>query len=134
MIKNTDADLLAAQENDARITKIGGFLRKYAIDELPQFFNVFLGQMSTVGPRPLMVNEEIEFNQLIPNFSKRLISKPGITGLSQSFGYKGMVEGLVDIKIRMKLDMLYAEKQSLWLDVKLIMNTLKYIFAQIGIQ
>jgi putative colanic acid biosysnthesis UDP-glucose lipid carrier transferase len=132
MIKNQDAHRLAAQENDARITKIGGFLRKYAIDELPQFFNVLFGQMSIVGPRPLMIFEEKKFNELVPNFSARLTRRPGITGLAQSYGYKGMVYDLADIRIRMRLDMMYDLKQSLWLDIKLIGNTIYYLVKQIG--
>lgn len=127
MHKNKEADELPAQEDDIRITKFGGVLRKYALDELPQFFNVLIGDMSVVGPRPLMVNEEKSFNEIVPNFSSRLISKPGVSGLAQANGYKGIVNNNADIRVRYRLDKLYINKQSLWLDIKIIARTIMYL-------
>ncbi|MGB1040162.1 MAG: sugar transferase [Flavobacteriales bacterium] len=130
MIKNNEAHDLPAQEDDTRITKLGGFLRKYAIDELPQFFNVLLGDMSVVGPRPLMIKEEEKFNKIVSGFSSRLISKPGVTGLAQANGYKGIVNDNADMRIRYRLDKLYSEKQSLALDVKIIFKTITYLLKK----
>ena len=127
MLKNKEADDLPAQEDDTRITKFGSILRKYALDELPQFFNVLIGDMSVVGPRPLMVNEEKLFNEIVPNFSSRLISKPGVSGLAQANGYKGIVNNDADIRVRYRLDKLYFAKQSLGLDLKIIVRTIMYL-------
>lgn len=127
MKKNTIHDFLPAQIDDNRITKFGAFLRKYALDELPQFFNVLLGNMSVVGPRPLMLSDEEKFNKLIPNFSSRLVMKPGITGFAQAFGYKGYVGSRVDIANRYRLDKKYNQIQSFWLDIKLIFFTIKTV-------
>lgn len=127
MKKNTIHDFLPAQIYDNRITKFGAFLRKYALDELPQFFNVLLGNMSVVGPRPLMLSDEEKFNKLIPNFSSRLVMKPGITGFAQAFGYKGYVGSRVDIANRYRLDKKYSQIQSFWLDIKLIFFTIKTV-------
>jgi putative colanic acid biosynthesis UDP-glucose lipid carrier transferase len=125
MKKNSFQHQIPAQIDDTRITKFGAFLRKYALDELPQFLNVLLGSMSVVGPRPLMLSDEEKFNELIPNFSSRLVMKPGITGFAQAFGYKGYVGSRVDIANRYRLDKKYSQIQSLWLDIKLIFFTIK---------
>ncbi len=124
MIKNRKANILPAQIDDVRITKIGKWLRKLGLDELPQLFNVLKGEMSLVGPRPLMVKEEQAFNKTIPGFSTRLISKPGITGLSQAFGKKGYAHTIYDIRERYRIDKLYSTKHSVWLDVKILMRTI----------
>ncbi len=125
MKKNSFQHQIPAQIDDTRITNFGAFLRKYALDELPQFLNVLLGSMSVVGPRPLMLSDEEKFNELIPNFSSRLVMKPGITGFAQAFGYKGYVGSRVDIANRYRLDKKYSQIQSLWLDIKLIFFTIK---------
>jgi putative colanic acid biosynthesis UDP-glucose lipid carrier transferase len=127
MKKNSFQHQIPAQIDDTRITNFGAFLRKYALDELPQFLNVLLGSMSVVGPRPLMLSDEEKFNELIPNFSSRLVMKPGITGFAQAFGYKGYVGSRVDIANRYRLDKKYSQIQSLWLDIKLIFFTIKTI-------
>ena len=130
MIKNYESDKVAAIIDDKRVTKIGAILRKYALDELPQFYNVLKGEMSVVGARPLMTFEENKFNELIPNFSSRLILKPGITGLSQSNGYKGFMRDSHDVVIRYRIDKLYVKKQSFMLDINIIIQTVLYIFKQ----
>jgi len=129
MVDNREANRVPAKERDKRITKFGRILRKYAVDELPQFINVFLGEMSIVGPRPLMVSEEQEWNEKKEGFSKRLIVKPGVTGLAQANGYKGIINHPADLSIRFRLDKLYIQKQSLWVDFKIIVRTIFYIFT-----
>lgn len=124
MKKNSEADKLAAQINDERITICGAFFRKYGLDEFPQFFNVLKGEMSIVGPRPLMVNDEKHFAKRIPDFSSRLAMKPGITGLSQSKGYKGLVTGDADIKRRFVLDKFYERNYTLKFDFIIMYNTI----------
>jgi putative colanic acid biosynthesis UDP-glucose lipid carrier transferase len=129
MEKNKGSNLESTSYNDQRITNSGTFLRKYGIDELPQFINVLFGQMSVVGPRPLMVVEEIKFSKVIPNFTSRLNVKPGITGLAQSHGYKGYIETDYDLRMRYKLDKAYSIKVTLYKDVKIVLETLKYILS-----
>ncbi len=127
---NKQADDVPAQVNDNRITKLGCYLRRYGIDELPQFINVLKGEMSVVGPRPLMISEEIKFNALVDGFSSRLVSKPGITGLAQAYGYKGMIYGNYDIRVRYRLDRLYSKQQSMMLDLEIVFKTFLYLLRQ----
>ena len=130
MIENKEAHTLPAKVNDVRITRIGHLLRKSGIDELPQLFNVLKGDMSLVGPRPLMLHEEQMFSDLIDRFSSRLVSKPGITGLSQCNGKKGFVESIYDIRERYRIDKLYSKKQSIELDIKILMKTLYTMYVR----
>lgn len=124
MTINADADILIAQINDSRITKTGHFFRKYGLDELPQFINVLKGEMSIIGPRPLMISEEQDYSGKIQNFSSRLEAKPGITGLSQSLGKKGYVNSIYDIRERYKIDKLYLKRASFFLDLKILFSTI----------
>lgn len=130
MVINRKANIQAAELDDVRITRIGKWLRRFGIDELPQLFNVLQGQMSIVGPRPLMVKEERTYNEDIPGFSNRLRSKPGITGLSQSLGKKGYVDTIYDIRERYKIDMLYSTKKSVMLDVKIVLRTVYNMYLR----
>lgn len=130
MRNNDSSDHLAAQINDERITVLGKHLRKYGLDELPQFFNVLLGDMSIVGPRPLMIYEEEQFSKIIPHFSSRLKIKPGITGLAQAHGYKGLVNDIFDIRLRYKLDLLYEKRYNVIVDIHIIFKTLIYLLKQ----
>ena len=120
---NKTADLMQVSKNDPRITKTGAFLRKTSIDELPQFFNVFLGNMSVVGPRPHMISETERFAAKIDKFMVRHFIKPGITGLAQTNGYRGEVENEQDIINRVKYDIFYIENWSILLDLKIIFYT-----------
>ena len=128
MYPNQLADLKQVSENDNRVTKIGKILRKTSIDELPQFINVFKGEMSVVGPRPHMVNENERFLKKIDKFMGRHYIKPGITGLAQVKGYRGEVKTDEDIINRLKYDLFYIENWSLWLDIKIILFTIFNIF------
>lgn len=121
---NPEAHLEQVSKNDPRITRVGRFLRKTSIDELPQFINVFLGQMSVVGPRPHMVSHTEMYAQRVNKFMVRHFVKPGITGLAQTKGYRGEVEKETDIIHRVKYDIFYMENWSILLDIKIIFMTI----------
>ena len=121
---NSKADLDLASKQDTRITKVGKFIRKTSIDELPQFFNVFLGEMSVVGPRPQMVSINNYYAMNVNKFMARHFVKPGITGLAQIKGYRGEVETDQDIINRVKYDIFYMENWSIVLDVEIILKTI----------
>lgn len=123
MVVNRDADTKQATVNDPRITKLGAFLRKTSIDELPQFINVFLGSMSVVGPRPHMLKHTVEYSELIDSFMGRHYVKPGITGLAQCLGYRGETKTLEEMENRVRLDRYYIENWTFWLDIKIIFLT-----------
>ena len=120
---NAQSDDLQATKDDARITKLGSLLRKTSIDEIPQFINVFLGDMSVVGPRPHMLKHTEEYRQLIEKFMGRQYIKPGITGLAQIMGYRGETKYLFEMKNRITLDRFYIENWSFGLDLKIIYLT-----------
>ncbi|MBP6759151.1 MAG: exopolysaccharide biosynthesis polyprenyl glycosylphosphotransferase [Flavobacterium sp.] len=124
MFVNNTADLELASKNDVRITKVGKFIRKTSIDELPQFFNVFWGEMSVVGPRPHMVSVANLYAAKVDKFMVRHFVKPGITGLAQTKGYRGEVETDEDIINRVKYDIFYMENWSILLDVEIIFKTI----------
>lgn len=121
---NEIADLEQVSKNDPRITRVGRFIRKTSIDELPQFFNVLLGDMSVVGPRPHMVSHTEMYAQKIDKFMVRHFIKPGITGLAQTNGYRGEVENDEDIIYRVKYDIFYIENWSVLLDIKIVVATI----------
>ncbi|MFH6999931.1 undecaprenyl-phosphate glucose phosphotransferase [Flavobacterium sp. FlaQc-57] len=117
-----------AEKGDSRVTKFGAFIRKTSIDELPQFFNVFLGDMSVVGPRPHMINLAKEYSDLISNYLVRQYAKPGITGWAQVNGFRGETKELIDMENRVEYDIWYIENWSLLLDVKIVIKTIINIF------
>ncbi|SDR77925.1 exopolysaccharide biosynthesis polyprenyl glycosylphosphotransferase [Christiangramia echinicola] len=123
MTVNKDSDKLMASKGDARITKIGAFIRKTSIDELPQFFNVFLGHMSVVGPRPHMESHTDQYRNSVDKYLVRHYAKPGITGLAQVKGYRGEILEPRDIINRTRLDIFYLEKWSALMDMKIIYAT-----------
>lgn len=124
MTPNKNAHLHQAIKGDQRVTKMGAFIRKTSIDELPQFFNVLFGDMSVVGPRPHMVSHTNMYAQRVDKFMVRHFVKPGITGLAQVSGFRGQVETDDDIISRVKYDIFYIENWSLLLDLKIIYQTL----------
>ena len=117
-----------ATKNDTRVTKLGAFLRKTSMDELPQFFNVLLGDMSVVGPRPHLESLSLEYQKDVDDYLKRHIVKPGITGLAQISGYRGEIKTKADIKNRVRLDIFYIENWSFLLDLKIIIKTVLNVF------
>lgn len=123
MTPNPKAHLEQVTRGDQRITRIGKFIRKTSIDELPQFFNVLFGDMSVVGPRPHMVSHTEMYAKRIDKFMVRHFVKPGITGLAQTSGFRGEVETDKDIIGRVKYDIFYIENWSLILDLKIILKT-----------
>ena len=125
---NPVSNLIQTTKNDYRITNIGKFIRRTSIDELPQFFNVFLGDMSVVGPRPHMKSQSKNFILDVDNYMRRNSVKPGITGLAQIRGYRGEIEKKSDIENRVRLDIFYIENWSFFLDVRIIIQTFLNIF------
>ncbi len=123
MIANENSDSQPASKNDARVTRIGKFIRRTSVDELPQFFNVLFGEMSVVGPRPLLMRQTEDYKDKIRKFVVRHNIKPGITGLAQVSGCRGEIETNKDIINRVKYDIFYVENWSLLLDINIISQT-----------
>lgn len=128
MTMSEGADTKQATKGDVRITKIGTFLRKSSLDEFPQFFNVFMGDMSIVGPRPHMLKHTEEYSALIQKYMVRQLVKPGITGAAQVKGYRGETKELEDMEGRVRLDVWYIENWSLSLDINIIFHTVWNVF------
>lgn len=124
---NEISDLQQATRDDARITKVGAFLRKTSLDEFPQFINVFRGEMSIVGPRPHMLRHTEEYNSQVNHYMVRLYLKPGLTGWAQVNGYRGEIKNIELMKKRVEHDIWYMENWSLWLDIKIMYLTLSNI-------
>lgn len=127
MYVNNKAHVLQAEKGDKRITKIGKFLRKTSLDEMPQFFNVFIGNMSVCGPRPHMLVLSEKYEKQVFRYKLRHFVKPGITGMAQTHGYRGEIKTKENIINRVKYDVFYIEKWSLYLDIKIIFLTIKNI-------
>lgn len=120
---NKDADRLQATKDDPRKFPFGNFMRKYNIDELPQFLNVLKGDMSIVGPRPHMTLHTEQYSALIDKYMVRHFAKPGITGLAQVTGFRGETEELWQMEGRIRKDIYYIENWSFWLDIKICLLT-----------
>lgn len=129
MVINAESDHLPAMENDSRITKTGFFLRKTFIDELPQFFNVLMGDMSVIGPRPHMLAEHFKFEAQIPQYYIRQNVKPGITGLSQVMGLEGAVNTSKRMNDRVIVDNFYIKHWSVKLDLIIFFRTACKMFG-----
>jgi putative colanic acid biosynthesis UDP-glucose lipid carrier transferase len=112
-----------AKKDDSRITPIGKFLRRTSLDEMPQFFNVLMGTMSVVGPRPHMIKHTTDYNGHINNFMVRHFVKPGITGLAQVSGLRGETKKVSDMKRRVTTDIMYVQRWSLVTDIKICLIT-----------
>lgn len=120
---NDESDSKQVTKNDNRVTRIGRFIRKTNIDELPQFFNVLTGDMSVVGPRPHMLKHTEEFHAMYKEYMIRHFVKPGITGLAQVKGFRGEIKDREYLKGRIEHDVYYMENWSLWFDIKLMLAT-----------
>jgi len=120
---NEQSDSLQATKDDPRKTRVGDFLRRTSIDELPQFINVFRGEMSVVGPRPHMLAHTAQYSKLIDKYMVRHLIKPGITGWAQVNGYRGKTGQLWQMERRVEYDTWYIENWSLMLDLKIMLRT-----------
>ena len=118
-----------ATRDDPRLTKIGGFLRRWNIDEIPQLFNVLTGDMSLVGPRPHALSHDHEYEQRISLYARRHNVKPGITGWAQIHGYRGVIDSDEKMRKRVEHDLFYIDNWSLWLDLKILFRT---VFSAAG--
>jgi putative colanic acid biosynthesis UDP-glucose lipid carrier transferase len=116
-------DKKQATRDDDRITPIGKFMRRTSIDEFPQFFNVLMGNMSVVGPRPHMIKHTEEYSKLIDTFMVRHFLKPGITGWAQIQGLRGETKSTEDMLARVEADVWYLENWSFLFDLKIVMLT-----------
>jgi putative colanic acid biosynthesis UDP-glucose lipid carrier transferase len=123
MIINEEADERQAEKNDYRITRIGKFLRKTNLDELPQFINVLIGDMSIIGPRPHMFSDWTRFSFVIPEYKFRNLMRPGITGLAQVKGHHGPTPDYRSISARYYWDAEYIRSASFLLDIKIFFIT-----------
>jgi Undecaprenyl-phosphate glucose phosphotransferase len=123
MRSSADADSKQSDASDQRITAVGRFLRKTNLDEFPQFFNVWWGQMSVVGPRPHMLVHTDFYKDLVPFYQSRHFIKPGVTGWAQINGYRGVTDALWKMEKRVEYDLYYIRNQSFYLDLKIIIST-----------
>lgn len=122
--KETTGHVTQATRNDPRVTKIGAFLRRTSLDELPQFINVLFGHMSVVGPRPHAIEHDDLYKDLVYGYMFRYRIKPGITGWAQVNGYRGATEKVEKMQSRVKFDLFYIHNWSFWFDIKIVALTL----------
>ena len=113
-----------ASRNDTRVTTLGGFMRRTSLDELPQFLNVLLGQMSVVGPRPHAVEHDDLYKDQVYGYMHRYRIKPGITGWAQVNGYRGATTKVEKMEARVKFDLFYIHNWSFWFDMKIVFITI----------
>jgi putative colanic acid biosynthesis UDP-glucose lipid carrier transferase len=125
---NKDANVKQVTKDDSRITKLGRFLRKSNIDELPQFFNVLMGDMSVVGPRPHMLKHTTDFTNMYKQYMVRHFIKPGLTGWAQVHGFRGEIRQPELLRKRIEHDIWYLENWSILLDFKIILLTIYVTF------
>lgn len=124
MYVNKNADSEQATKGDPRITRVGQILRKSSLDELPQLLNVLKGDMSIIGPRPHMLAHTEYYSRPIPDYMRRHEMRPGLTGYAQILGYRGATPRLEDMERRVRADIEYVDRFSLWLDLKIFAVTL----------
>lgn len=124
-----NATFKQATLNDSRVTAIGRWLRRTNLDEVPQFFNVLLGQMSLVGPRPHAIQHDAEYWTMLPDYPRRYEVIPGITGLAQVRGARGVTDNTLKMHHRLRYDLHYIKRRSLLLDIKICWWTIKPMFT-----
>ncbi|WP_250472527.1 undecaprenyl-phosphate glucose phosphotransferase [Caballeronia sp. GAFFF1] len=122
--RESNGHVTQATRNDPRVTKIGAFLRRTSLDELPQFINVLFGDMSVVGPRPHAIEHDDLYKDLVYGYMFRYRIKPGITGWAQVNGYRGATEKVEKMQNRVKFDLFYIHNWSFWFDIKIVAMTL----------
>jgi putative colanic acid biosynthesis UDP-glucose lipid carrier transferase len=131
MYDNPDANTKQATEDDPRITRMGRFLRHSNLDEVPQFLNVLIGQMSVVGPRPHMYQDCVNFSLVVGEYKFRSLMKPGITGLAQIKGYRGPAQNFDQIFRRYQWDAFYVRNAGLWMDMRIVHRTAMQTFSYV---
>jgi exopolysaccharide biosynthesis polyprenyl glycosylphosphotransferase len=117
------AQIVQARTGDARVTRVGRFLRRSSLDELPQLLNVIAGEMALVGPRPHALAHDEYYGSRIANYRRRQLVRPGITGWAQVNGARGATPKLSDMQVRIDFDLAYVERESLWLDLLILLRT-----------
>lgn len=127
---NKEADVKQATQNDPRVTAVGRFLRKSNLDEMPQFWNVLLGHMSVVGPRPHPIRLNEQYRDIIDKYMVRHFVRPGITGWAQVNGFRGETRTPELMERRVELDVWYLENWSFWLDLRIVVNTVTNMFGK----
>ena len=130
MYLNDEADIKQVSINDKRITAIGKFLRITHIDETPQFFNVILGDMSIIGPRPHMLYHTRYYSECIPYYNLRLEVKPGMTGMAQIKDYIGEISVERELRKRIQWDIYYMKNRSIRLDINILLSTMGCVFKK----
>ncbi|UTW63415.1 sugar transferase [bacterium SCSIO 12741] len=126
---NRNWDFKQASRNDPRVTRIGRWLRKTNLDEIPQFINVLRNEMSVIGPRPHTPELDKQYDTLIDDYYGRLAVKPGITGLAQVKGYRGETINFYHMANRVRLDLFYIHYGNLAMDIRIIFETARQIFV-----
>jgi putative colanic acid biosynthesis UDP-glucose lipid carrier transferase len=129
MYVNEEANTRQAVDNDPRVTRMGHFLRKSNLDEIPQFLNVLIGHMSIVGPRPHMHKDCTTFSKVVDDYKLRSLMKPGITGLAQVKGYRGPAQSFDMIFRRYQWDAFYVRNATFWLDIRIVHSTAMQTFS-----
>jgi putative colanic acid biosynthesis UDP-glucose lipid carrier transferase len=127
-VTEDSGDIRQATQDDDRVTRVGAFLRKYSLDELPQFINVLQGRMSVVGPRPHAVAHNEEYRPLVKGYMIRHKVNPGITGLAQVLGYRGETKTVEAMQKRVDYDLEYLRNWSLTMDLRIIAKTISLVF------
>jgi lipopolysaccharide/colanic/teichoic acid biosynthesis glycosyltransferase len=123
-----DGVVKQATRGDARITRVGAFLRSTSLDELPQFINVLCGEMSVVGPRPHAIEHDAMYQKVINGYIHRFLTKPGITGWAQVNGYRGETDRIEKMASRVAYDVYYVKNWSLALDIRIVAATILHGF------
>ncbi len=123
------AEIRQATKGDARVTALGGLLRKLSIDEIPQILNVIRGEMSLIGPRPHALAHDEAWEKIAPNYARRFRARPGLTGYAAVCGHRGEIHDPQSILDRIEADNTYIDEWSFWLDMKIVWRTIPLIFA-----
>lgn len=129
MLHQPDAEFRQVERNDPRVTRIGAFLRRTNLDELPQFINVLAGQMSVVGPRPHVPELDEAFAGSVPSYSCRNLVRPGVTGLAQVSGCRGETRSVREMNHRVRFDVFYIRSLSFRVDVGIILKTVRSVLG-----
>jgi putative colanic acid biosynthesis UDP-glucose lipid carrier transferase len=121
--------IVQAQADDKRVTRIGRFLRRSSLDEIPQLINILKGDMSFVGPRPHAMAHDVTFAEMVPQYNHRFLARPGLTGLAQVRGFRGEVRRFADIENRVRADVEYIRTWNAFSDLVIIAKTVPLVFG-----